>query len=401
MENLSSSTEGIEQETLLLECCDNGCLPMDTLTILVRKPDSHEGRADSVVRFRPMILRNSTLVSAARLVIVWCISFTSVSAQSVGKYAGEFMSLGVGGRALGLGGAHAALATDATGGYWNPAALARLLYPEALLMHDERFGNLINYDVATVALPYGMDASVGVTLLRLGVDGIPDTRNAWLDANGNRIFDDNNRPEYDKVTYFNAADWAVYLSYAKQVSHDLSLGANIKLIRRDLADHSATGIGFDVGILYSPLTDLYLGLNAQDITTTFVSWSTGRNELITPTLKLGTAYFIELFGGRFAPALDVDIRFENRRFASVANVGPISLDPRAGIEFDYNRLFALRLGYSDIKQMTFGAGVHLKKLDIDYSFAQFGAANNLGNTHRISVRLILQSDQYARQRAGE
>jgi hypothetical protein len=374
---------------------------MDTLTILVRKPDSLDGRADSVFRFRPMILRNSTLVSAARLFIVWCISFTSVSAQSVGKYAGEFLSLGVGGRALGLGGAHAALATDATGGYWNPAALARLVYPEALLMHDERFGNLINYDVATVALPYGTDASVGVTLLRLGVDGIPDTRNAWLDANGNRIFDDNNRPEYDKVTYFNSADWAVYLSYAKQVSQDLSIGANIKLIRRDLADHSATGIGFDVGILYSPLTDLYLGLNAQDITTTFVSWSTGRNELITPTLKLGTAYFIELFGGRFAPALDVDIRFENRRFASVANVGPISLDPRAGVEFDYNQLFALRLGYSDIKQMTFGAGVHLKKLDIDYSFAQFGAANNLGNTHRISVRLILQSDQYARQQAGK
>ena len=348
-----------------------------------------------------MTLRKGYTVSAVRLFIVWCISFTSVSAQSVGKYAGEFLALGVGGRALGLGGAHAALATDATGGYWNPAALARLVYPEALLMHDERFGNLINYDVATVALPYGTDASVGVTLLRLGVDGIPDTRNAWLDANGNRIFDDNNRPEYDKVTYFNSADWAVYLSYAKQASRDLSFGANIKLIRRDLADHSATGIGFDVGILYSPLPDFYLGLNAQDITTTFVSWSTGRNELITPTLKVGTAYFIELFGGRFAPALDVDIRFENRRFASVANVGPISLDPRAGVEFDYNQLFALRLGYSDIKQMTFGAGVHLKKLDIDYSFAQFGAANNLGNTHRISVRLILQSDQYARQQAGK
>lgn len=345
-----------------------------------------------------MTLSKSTLARTIRLFIAIGVSVTSVSAQSVGKYAGEFMALGVGGRALGLGGAHAALANDASGGYWNPAALARLNYPEALLMHDERFGNLINYDVATVALPYGTDASVGVTLLRLGVDGIPDTRNAWLDANGNRIFDDNNRPEYDKVTYFNSADWAIYLSYAKQATSDLSYGANIKLIRRDLADHSATGIGFDVGILYSPLADLSLGLNAQDITTTFVSWSTGRNELITPTLKVGSAYFFELFGGRFAPALDIDIRFENRRFASVASLGPVSLDPRVGIEFDYNQLFALRVGYSDLKQITFGAGVHLKKLDIDYSFARFGTTDDLGNTHRVSVRFILQSDQYARDR---
>lgn len=331
------------------------------------------------------------------LFLLSCIVVSSVLAQSVGKYAGEFMAIGVGGRALGLGGAHAALVSDATAGYWNPSALARLRYPEAILMHDERFGNLINYDFASVALPYGLDASLGISILRLGVDGIPDTRNAWLDANGNRLFDDNNRPDYDKVTYFNSADWAIYLSYAKQASADFFYGANVKLIRRDLAEHSATGIGFDVGVLYSPFTDFYLGFNAQDVTTTFVSWSTGRNELITPTLKLGSAYFIELFDGRFAPTIDVDVRFENRRFSTTANLGPVSLDPHLGLEFDYKKLVALRAGYSDIKQITFGVGVHLKKLDVDYSYAQFGASNDLGNTHRISIRFVLQSEQYARQ----
>lgn len=341
---------------------------------------------------------NGSIVRTSQAIVLTCAWLVTASGQSVGKYAGEFMALGAGGRALGLGGAHVALANDATAGYWNPAALAQLNYPEAILMHDERFGNLINYDVATIALPYGTDASIGVTLLRLGVDGIPDTRNAWLDANGNRIFDDNTRPDYDKVTYFNSADWAVYLSYARQASKTFSYGANVKLVRRELADHSAMGVGFDIGVRYSPRTDLYFGINAQDITTTLVSWSTGRNELITPTLKVGSAYFLELFGGRFAPALDVDIRFENRQFASLAHFGPVSFDPRAGIEFDYNQLFALRLGYSDIKQVTFGAGVHLKRLDIDYSYAQFGsAANDLGTTHRISVRFILQADQYARQ----
>jgi hypothetical protein len=338
------------------------------------------------------------------LILGFIFHVSVLSAQTViGKYAGEFMAIGVGGRALGLGGAYSALANDATAGYWNPAALSRIDYPDIVIMHDERFGSLINYDFASVAIPYGPDASVALSILRLGIDGIPDTRNAWIDVNGNGLFDDNNRPDYNAVTYFNAADWAIYLSYAKRSGDEFAYGANVKIVRRDLADHGATGIGFDLGFLYSPMPDLFLALNAQDITTTVVAWSTGRTELITPTLKFGSAYFFELFGGRFAPTFDVDVRFEHRRFASVAYVnipyvGAASLDPRIGLEFDFKNTVALRVGYNDIKQITFGAGVHLRKLDVDYSFARFGsAANDLGDTHRISLRLMLQEERFARE----
>jgi hypothetical protein len=320
-------------------------------------------------------------------------------AQTVAKYAGEFLAIGVGGRALGLGGAQAALVNDATAGYWNPGALARIDYPEAVVMHDERFGSLINYDFASVALPYGPDASLGLSILRLGVDGIPDTRNAWIDNNGNGVFDNTDRLDYDKITYFNATDWAFYFTYAKRSTSGLMYGANVKLIRRNLADQTATGIGFDVGALYSPLPDFFVGVNAQDITTTLVAWSTGRNELISPTLKIGTSYFIDVLGGRFAPALDVDVRFENRQFASVANLGPVSFDPHAGVEFDYRKTAALRVGYSDVKQLTLGAGLHLRMLDIDYSFARFTGDESLGNTHRISLRFILQDQQFGRTTA--
>lgn len=321
---------------------------------------------------------------------------SSATAQTVAKYAGEFMAIGVGGRALGMGGAHVALVNDATAGYWNPGALARIDYPEAIVMHEERFGSLINYDFASVAIPYGPDASLGLSVLRLGVDGIPDTRNAWVDNNGNGVFDSGDQLDYDKITYFNSADWALYFTYAKRASSELFYGANIKLIRRTLADQSATGIGFDVGAVYSPMANLSLGFNAQDITTTLIAWSTGRNELVSPTLKLGAAYSINVLSGRLTPAADVDVRFEDRRFASIANVGPVSFDPRAGLEFDYKNTVALRVGYNDVKQMSVGAGLHLRMLDIDYSFARFAADESLGNTHRISIRFILQSDQYSR-----
>ncbi|GJQ20240.1 MAG: hypothetical protein HBSIN02_05950 [Bacteroidia bacterium] len=340
------------------------------------------------------------------LIAIGALSCCTVglSAQTViGKYAGEFMAIGVGGRALGMGGAHAALANDATAAYWNPAALSRIDYPDIVGMHDERFGGLVNYDFASVALPYGPDATVALSVLRLGVDGIPDTRNAWVDVNGNGLFDDNNRPDYGSITYFNASDWAIYLSYAKRDDATFAYGANVKIIRRDLAEFGATGIGFDVGVLYSPLENLSIALNAQDITTTFVAWNTGRTELITPTLKFGSVYFFEMWGGRFAPAFDVDVRFEHRRYASVAYiklpyVGAASLDPHLGLEFDFRKIVALRVGYNDIKQITLGVGLHLRKLDVDYSFARFGSTvNDLGETHRISLRLMLQEERFARE----
>ena len=320
--------------------------------------------------------------------------------QNIAKYAGEFLSIGVGGRALGLGGAYAALANDATAGYWNPAALARIDYPEVMLMHDERFGSLLNYDFGAIAIPYGTNTAFGVSVMRLGVDGIPDDRNAGLDVNGNPLPPDQYqnfaRLDYSKITYFNSADWAVYFTYAQRASSSFMYGLNLKVLRRTLAEYSATGIGFDIGILYSPADNWFVAANVQDITTTLVAWSTGTNELISPTLKIGTAYFIDLFSGRFAPTADVDVRFENRQFASVAHLGPISFDPHVGLEFDFKKSVALRIGYSDIKQITLGAGIHLRKLDIDYSFAQFNKENNLGDTHRISLRLILQQESMAR-----
>ncbi|MCK9425005.1 MAG: PorV/PorQ family protein [Ignavibacteriaceae bacterium] len=335
-----------------------------------------------------------------RLLLLLLFVLTSLQAQTVvGKYAGEFLSIGIGGRPLGMGGAFVAIANDVTAGYYNPAGLAKLNYPQIALMHDERYGNLVNYNYAAVALPYGKDYTFGLSIMRLGVDGIPDTRKALYDANGDGILDINSdRLNYDLITEFSNQDWAFYLTGAKRVTDDLYLGANVKILSRSIAEYTAFGIGFDVGAYYSPMENLMLGANVQDITTTFVAWSTGRNELITPTAKVGAAYQLDFFGGKILPAVDLDIRFENRRFASQFNIGPVSFDPHFGMEYSYKNLFAIRAGYNDVKQFTFGAGIKLPKLNIDYSFARFNmsADDRLPDTHRISLMLTLEEPRFLR-----
>jgi len=326
------------------------------------------------------------------------ISFSSVFSQgvSVGKYSGEFLAIGVGGRPLGMGSAFVALANDVSAGYWNPAGLSQLNFPQFMLMHDERFAGLVNYDYGAVAIPYKSDMTLGLSVIRLGVDGIPDTRNALIDLNGNLNLDDNELLDYSKITEFNYADWAFLFSFAKRYSDKFSYGANLKIIKRDIAEYGAWGIGFDIGAIYSPVENLFLGANFQDITTTIVAWNNGTTQLISPTLKIGAAYQLKIFNGTLTPVFDSDIRFENRKFASMLNLGPISFDFHSGLEYTYDNLISVRLGYNDVKQFTFGAGIILPKLNIDYSFVKFDRQGELGNTHRISLMLTLQETKYQR-----
>lgn len=322
-----------------------------------------------------------------------------INAQTVvAKYAGEFMAIGVGGRPLAMGGAFVAVANDITAGYYNPAGLAQVNYPQISLMHDERFGNLVNYDYAAVAIPWDTDMSFALSVMRLGIDGIPDTRNALIDLNGNGKIDDNDRLDYSKITEFSNQDWAFYLSFAKIHSENFYYGASIKIIRRDIAEFSATGVGFDVGAIYIPFENFSVGANLQDITTTLVAWNTGLNELISPTAKIGAAYGLHILNGVFTPALDFDVRFENRQYASTFHMGPVSFDMHAGFEFNYNNLFSVRGGYNDVKQFTVGAGIKLPKLNIDYSFARFNMSeiDRLPDTHRISIILTLEEPRFLR-----
>ncbi|QQS35265.1 MAG: PorV/PorQ family protein [Ignavibacteriales bacterium] len=336
------------------------------------------------------------------LVLLFVIALSSMSNSQtvIRKYAGEFMAIGVGSRALGMGGAFTGVANDVTASYYNPSGLANLNYPQISLMHAEQFGDLVNYDYVALGIPFKEDMSFGLSIMRLAVDGIPDTRNALVDRNGDGILDINDDVlDRNLITEFSNQDYAIYLTFAKRHTSDFYYGANVKIISRSFGDiASAYGIGFDVGALYSPYKDFYVGANIQDVTTTLLAWDTGLNELVSPTAKVGASYVLEFWGGKFTPALDFDIRFENRRYASQFNIGPVSFDAHAGFEYNFRNLIAVRAGYNDVKQFTVGAGIKLPKLNLDYSFARFSASeiDRLPDTHRISLILTLEEPKFLR-----
>lgn len=346
---------------------------------------------------------------AITLVSIW--AFSPAQAQSVRKYSNEFLKIGVGARASAMGNAMVAGVDDVTSGYWNPAGLNEAPdSPELALMHSEYFAGIAKYDYIGFTMPIGGDRRFGASIIRLGVDDIPNTLNL-VDANGNI--------DFDAVESFSVADLAVILTLAQRIKAlgGLNVGANFKVINRTVGKFAnAWGFGIDLGANYS-IGNLKLGLMLQDVTSTFNAWSfntetfeeafveTGNLipenslEITLPSVKMGVAYkFFKDKKIEVLASLDNDIHFDGKRNV-LANAGPLSFDPHAGVEIGYKNIAFLRGGFKNLQKVpnakgdrvysvfpTLGAGFRIKTLSIDYALSNVGSFAQVLYSHVFSLK---------------
>jgi len=315
------------------------------------------------------------------------------------KYASEFLSLGVGARSAALGGAGTGFADDVTAGYFNPAGLALVKYPQIAIFHESRFGGLSNYDYAAATVPIAFNQTVALSAFRIGYgDDIKDTRGALINQNGNGVIDEEDRLDESKIKYGSASDWAFFGSYSRKIDEKLSVGGSLKVLHRAVLDNSGWGLGFDLSASYIPLENLTVGAVLADATKSILTWDTGNQEFIVPSLRVGGAYLLKLHQNHSVmPVVDGVFRFEGRHNTTQADLGIASLDANLGLEYSFKNRFYLRGGYNDVKQLSIGAGVRLPKLNIDYAFTNAGTElSGFGATHRISLMLTLEEEKYLR-----
>lgn len=343
----------------------------------------------SPARFLPA--RNSN--AAPRFLIVGLAGLILAAASEraeADKYAGEFLKLGVGARALGMGGAFVAIADDASAAYWNPAGIGRLEHAELLFMHAEQFDSQVNHDYIGFVQPLGSrsGASVGVGLIRMSIDDILVTKDAYEDLNDNGQWDPGEPILTERFESDSDTEYGLLLSYAQPVADRLSLGGNFKLLRQGLLDNTSFGIGLDLGMLYDLRENMTLGMRVADATTTRISWDTGHRESISPTVALGVQWTqrLDAIRGAVTAAGDLTRSFDGRDEASQIGNGA---DLQGGLEYWYDRKVAARVG-SDAGRFTAGAGLRidgiLEGLGIDYAFL---AHDELGDTHRVSASVRL------------
>jgi len=356
-------------------------------------------------RCRPWVasLGLSTLLGLAATPVAQAQTYTP-------KYSNEFLNLGAGARSLGMGKVQASLATDATAGYWNPAALTNISAQyDGVLMHSELFSGVVKNDYAALAMPLDEKSAVGVTLLRLGVDNIADTRS---------LINEYGYIDYSKISYFSVADYALLLSYARRLGPEgLSVGATGKLIYRNVGAYAnAYGFGIDLGVQYNR-GGWRLGVSARDVTTTFNAWSiqsdkfagaaipgesipSNTTEITLPHFIFGAGYQFKL-PAQFTAlvAIDAEATTDGQRNALIS-ARPVSVDPRIGVEVGYRGLAFLRGGagsYQRIStfaydlqwkgQYSLGAGVAFSGLRIDLALSRL-AVEKLGATSQTNSLIV-------------
>lgn len=302
-------------------------------------------------------------------IAIFFLFATLGNATAASSFAGEFLSLGAGARALALGSAYVAVTDDPTAVYWNPAGLTRLSRKQLHLTHAERFAGMVNHDFAAIARPGKHLHGVGLALLRVGVNDIHFTEL----ADPGRPLSQTNRPYIASTE--TSADYAFYLSLAHRLRTSLSLGASVKVIYRQVASLNAYGLGLDLGLTYELRPGLSLAANIRDITSTPIIWNTDADDRINPSILLGATYQVTVAGGRATVAL-----------ASRAGGGTdvdSGMPVHTGIEYNY-RSIALRGGLEgDRQSLGLGLQPH-QRITLDFAYLQH---DQLESTYQFSANL--------------
>jgi hypothetical protein len=349
------------------------------------------------------------------LIVLLVLGCNLTSQINTPKYSNEFLNIGVGARSLAMSNSVITSTNSAMSAYLNPANLIKNKNDIQIgLMHAEYFAGIAKYDFGSIAKRIDYKSSFGFSFLRFGVDNIPNT-SELIDAQGN--------VNYDRVSYFSAADLAFIGSYARKLNRYLSVGGSAKVINRKAGDFaSAWGFGIDLSTTYSK-NDWSFALVAKDITSTFNVWkyqlsnemistfiSTGNElpqngiELTLPKLILGVSKEFHLKNNiNFLIELNTDISTDGKRNVLISG-NPFSIDPHFGAEISIKNIVFVRAGVGNIQktpdltnkiiytiQPNLGLGINIKGIEIEYALTDIGDVSIAEYSNIFSLKFNINS----------
>jgi hypothetical protein len=340
------------------------------------------------------VYRNKIYIIIIITVSLFASSIAAKEVSKTGTTAGKFLSIGVGPRANAMGGAFSSISNDASAMYWNPGGLALLNQPQVFISYTKMFADL-NVDYLGIVIPMGEAGVFGVNVTALAMGDMKVTTEDYPDGTGET---------------FSAGSYAFGLSYGKHITDDFLFGVNIKYIREDISNSSASGFGIDIGTIFN--TPFY-GIRFSSSISNYGSkmqmegddllirhdanpnaagnngnvdayYSTDQYELPLK-LQIGISRdFTFLEDNRFTIAIDGIHPNDNDQYVNVG--GELML---------LNDMFFLRGGYKSLflkdseESLTLGVGINYNKMEffsiaVDYAFQQY---KHLGDTHSFGILL--------------
>lgn len=358
--------------------------------------------------------------------IIICLGFLNFGFAQ--KYSNEFLSIGIGANSMGMGNATIAGINDVTATFWNPAGLATIPNKEGVqlgAMHAEWFAGVSKHDYLGMTLPMAKEGRrLALSLIRNGIDGIPNTLS---------LYNDDGSINYNNVTEFSAADYAILFSHARRIhinKGQLYVGGNAKVIYRSIGQFANSwGFGIDIGLQYH-LNKWKFGFMGNDITTTFNAWSihfTEREqavleangnevtikslEVTKPRFTLGARRGFSFKKVELEPEIDAIFTTDGQRNTLISSK-VTSIDLAIGVQALYNKFLSVRAGVSQfqksknfdgkestIMRPSFGVGLKLGLITVDYAYSNPSDGNNRFS-HIVSLLYKMKPKEKGRKVSG-
>lgn len=304
------------------------------------------------------------------------------SFSKVGQAGATFLKVEVGSRGVAMGGSQVAAANDASALFWNPAGIG-FLYKNSFHVTYNQWIADISHSFVGVAIPLGGIGNIGVSLTTLSYGDMEETTIAAPDGTG---------------SMFGASDFAVGLSYARQLTDKFTVGITIKYLREKIWDMSAGGICFDIGTVFkTPFRGVSFGIVMTNFgqNLAFDGQQLIRRDQMYNNITVTSRYETESF--QLPVAFKLGIAYEvvssemNKLLLAVDGVHPNdNLEySNLGAEYIWSNLVALRAGYkinTDIQGLSAGAGFNFQfgnlAAKIDYAYSDVKYFNSV---HRFSI----------------
>jgi len=300
-----------------------------------------------------------------------------LGSQRAGTSSLQFLKIGIGGRATGMGESFVAVANDMSALYWNPAGLLQFKEYGVHFTHSEWLVGL-KHEFAGAIYRLGNNNVFGISVIALHTPAMQKTTEFQPLGTGE---------------YFKFGDLGIGLTYARKLTDQFSFGVTLRFVEETLAELKMRGFMFDLGTYY------WTGLSNTRFAVTISNFG--------PQVKPSGS--VELVGGRtlssfqqFPPPTVFRIGFaydpvdnnKNKLTTSIQLNHPNdnAENVNLGAEYSYKDMLFLRGGYKfNVESENYSAGIGLKvpisitKAALDYSVANF---KDLGFTHRISLSLL-------------
>jgi Type IX secretion system protein PorV len=317
--------------------------------------------------------------------------------SKVGTAAAQFLKIGVGARAMALGGTFTSIANDVSTIYWNPAGITNINSVSIGFTHSQWFAD-ITHDFAGISIPISSSDYIAIQATTLNTGEQEVTTIAQPDGAG---------------VFYEVRDLAFGVSYGRQLSDRFSVGVSAKYVMQSLYNVEASSITFDIGsYLRTGFHNMIIGmaisnfggdmkLEGRDlITITDLNEDVSGNynpdaRLTTQNYPLPLIFRVGV-SMDFVGGLDPIINSESSRF-TLAFEGTHLNDNNErlniGGEFAWTETVFARAGYKinyDQEEYTFGAGLKVplgnQIIVFDYAFIQF---NDLGNVSQFTLEFRL------------